>query len=233
MAMGPPPHARCYFPDGPDQARLRPRDLRFPARRGPRQRNDHFSACRYSLRRLRPPTLRVPASLAGRFPPRPARARPVLRHPLCALRTTVPPPDTRAGVIPPAPVRTHAYPPAVALVGGTPLAVALVTATPPAVACVGRTPLAVACVGRAGLAVAHAIPPAVACAVIKRTEVACAGAFPRPSRAPRILADPNRPAVLTRAHGAILKICYKIVNKLRETAIPFPGTSATPTPAAP
>jgi len=195
MAMGPPPHARCYFPDGPDQARLRPRDLRFPARRGPRRRNDHFSACRYSLRRLRPPALRVPASLAGRFPSRPARARPVLRHPLCALRTTVPPPDTRAGVIPPAPVRippapvrAHAYPPAVALVGGTPLAVALVGrarlamahAIPPAVVCVGGTPLAVACVGRTPLAVAHAIPPAVACAVIKRTEVACAGAFRGP-----------------------------------------------------
>jgi len=261
MAMGPPPHARCYFPDGPDQARLRPRDLRFPARRGPRQRNDHFSARRYSLRRLRPPALRVPASLAGRFPLWPARARPALRHPLCALRTTVPPPDTRAGVIPPAPVRAHAYPPAVALVGGTPLAVALVTATPPAVALVGRTPLAVAyvgraglavahaippavalvggtplavaCVGRAGLAVAHAIPPAVACAVIKRTEVACAGAFPRPSRAPRILADPNRPAVLTRAHGAILKICYKIVNKLREYSDPVSWNHPHPHPHSP
>src|SRR5690349_14747787 len=161
------------------------RDLRFPARRGPRHRNDHFSARRYSLRRLRPPALSVPASLGGSFPPRPARARPALRHPLCALRTTVPPPNTRAGVVPSAPVRARAYPPTAALVTGTPLAVALVGGTP--------------------LAVAHAIPPALTCAVITRTEVvraevAGAGAFSRPSRAPRILADPNRPAVLARAH---------------------------------
>jgi hypothetical protein len=59
------------------------RDLRLSVWRGPRQRNDHFSGRRYSLGRLRPPARRVPASLAGRAPPPPARARP----PSPAVRT--------------------------------------------------------------------------------------------------------------------------------------------------
>jgi hypothetical protein len=128
----------------------------------------------------------------------------------------VPPPDTRAGVTPPATIRSRASPATVARVSGIPLSVARAGRTPRAVAplavaCVGGTPravapLAVACVGGTLRAVARTIPP-----VGVR-----AGAFPRPSRAPRILAEPSRPAVLARAHGAILKICYKIVNKLHE-----------------
>jgi hypothetical protein len=37
-----------------------------------------------------------------------------------------------------------------------------------------------------------------------------------PPRTPRILVKPDRLPILARAHGVILKICYKIVNKLRK-----------------
>jgi len=43
-----------------------------------------------------------------------------------------------------------------------------------------------------------------------------------PPRAPRILVKTGSAALLARAHGAILKICYKIVNKLREHGHDFP-----------
>jgi hypothetical protein len=59
------------------------------------------------------------------------------------------------------------------------------------------------------------IPPAVA-------------RIPAAPRAPRVLAEPDRLPVLARAHGAILEIGYKIVNKVREQATAFPGTTGVP-----
>lgn len=162
---------------------------------------------------VRPLGASRPPSLAAPHPRQPA---PGLRHPLCALRTTVPPPDTRAGVTPPATISSRAYPATGVCVSGTSLAAACAGMTTRAVACVSGAPLALACAGRTPRAVARAIPPVVARVEVTCAAVACAGAFPRPSRAPWILAEPNRPAVLARAHGAILKICYKIVNKLHE-----------------
>src|SRR5947207_13066176 len=94
------------------------RDLRLPARPRPLSRNDHFSASRYALRRLRPP---APALLADRAPPPPA-TQPARYLQPCVLRTTVPPPDTRISVIPPAIPRA----------GGCPAAVARLPALPPA-----------------------------------------------------------------------------------------------------
>ena len=67
MAMGPPPHPRCYFPDRPGQARLRP-PLELPLSANPPARNDHCApghTCRRSRRAPPSGPAARPASSSG------------------------------------------------------------------------------------------------------------------------------------------------------------------------
>lgn len=125
MAMDPPPHLVVISSKALIKRGCEHRDLRLPARSRPLSRNDHFGAPRYAFRPLRP---LAPALSAGRAPPTPARALLVGRSPppppasaqpgfslqSCGFRTTVLPPDARAGVASPAIVRTCGYLAAVA-----------------------------------------------------------------------------------------------------------------------